>query len=313
MSLFFWSYPLVHAAVLVDALALDRWVREPPGRIHPVVWMGSLIGWARRRAPLSFGWRLVWGLGMATCIPALFAAILSAIVALPVVGPLAAVWVVTSCFAVRGLVDAGRRLADHAEDGDLEAARSDLGWLCSRDASSLEFTELTAGATESVAENASDSCVAPMFWLALGGVPGLVAYRCVNTLDAMVGYRGRYEWLGKASARLDDLLNLVPARTTAHLLLVMAKTVPGCDPARGWRILRRDRGQTSSPNAGWPMAAAAGLRGVELSKPGHYTLGRGLQPSSPATLRTACDLSDRAMTASVIILVCLMLGTAAWA
>ena len=139
-----------------------------------------------------------------------------------------------------------------------------------------------------------------------------MAYRCVNTLDAMVGYRGKYEWLGKASARLDDLLNLLPARLTAVGLLTMGWLVPGCIPARGLRVLLADRNQTSSPNAGWPMAATAGLLGVELAKAGHYTLGRGLNPASAQTLRTACRLSDWTMTTAVLCLVGAFLGVAIW-
>ncbi|MBO84246.1 MAG: cobalamin biosynthesis protein CobD [Deltaproteobacteria bacterium] len=311
VSIFPWSDPWLHAAVLAVAFALDRWLGEPPVRIHPVVWMGTAIGWARDRAPRGPVGGLVWGLGMAVLLPALAAGLLTVPVALPWIGPIYAVWLVTSCFAARGLVDAGERLAGHAEAGELADARTSLGWLCSRDPSGLELTELTAAATESVVENASDSVVAPMVWYALAGIPGLVVYRCVNTLDAMVGYRGKYEWLGKASARLDDLMNLIPARLTALMLLAAGATVPGCDPARGWRVFWRDGRKTSSPNAGRPMAAAAGLLGVELSKTGHYTLGAGLAPSSAASLRTACRISDRTMTAAIFLFVLAMVGVAA--
>ena len=312
MEAFAWQAPVAHAAVLTAALAIDRWVGEPPVRIHPVVWMGSLIGWARDRAPSGRARRFVWGVGMATLLPAA-ASLLVLPVLLPWVGPLYAVWLVTSCFAARGLVDAGQRLASHAEANELEEARGALGWLCSRDPTQLSLTELTAAATESVVENASDSVVAPMVWYALAGLPGLVAYRCVNTLDAMVGYRDRYEWLGKASARLDDLLNLLPARLTALALLAAGWLTPGCDVQRGWQVLWRDRNATSSPNAGWPMAATAGLLGVELAKVDHYTLGAGLAQSSAASLRLACRLSDRVMTASVVLLALGFAGFAGWA
>jgi len=116
--------------------------------------------------------------------------------------------------------------------------------------------------------------MAPLVAYALFGLPGAVAYRAVNTLDAMIGYRGRYEYLGKAAARLDDLLNLIPARLTAGLLLV-AGALARADVAGGVRVLGRDRRRTASPNAGWPMAAMAGLLGVTLEKPGHYRLGDG--------------------------------------
>ncbi len=311
MHLYPWTAPLHHAAVLLVALAIDRFVGEPPVRWHPVVWMGTAIGWSRDRAPQGRAARFLYGLAMAVGLPSAFAVVLVLPAMVPWVGPVYAVWLVTSCFAARGLVDAGRRLATHVEAEDLEASRAALGWLCSRDPSELDTTALTAAATESVVENASDSVVAPMIWYALGGLPGLVAYRCVNTLDAMVGYRGRYEWLGKASARLDDLLNLLPARLTALGLLVVGGLVPGCDPIRGWRVLWSDRHETASPNAGWPMAAAAGLVGVELSKAGHYTLGEGLSPASASALRTVCRLSDWTMTGAVLALVLAFVGAAA--
>src|SRR3954467_13894357 len=130
----------------------------------------------------------------------------------------------------------------------------------------LDEPLLVAASVESVAENMSDSFVAPLFYYALFGLPAAVAYRAVNTLDAMIGYRGRYEYLGKAAARLDDLLNLIPARLTAGLLLV-AGALRKADGGGGPLILRRARRATASPNAGWPMATVAGLLSVCLAKP----------------------------------------------
>jgi adenosylcobinamide-phosphate synthase len=131
-------------------------------------------------------------------------------------------------------------------------------------------------------------------------VPGAVAYRAVNTLDARVGYRGRYEWLGKASARLDDLLNLVPARVTAVLLLV-AGAVTGGDARRGAAVLLRDGGRTESPNAGRPMAAMAGILGVELEKVGHYRLGDPLGPVTADTIAAAWRVAAGAALAAAAL------------
>ena len=306
MSLWPWDAPLLHAAVLLAALLWDRFLGEPPVRLHPVVWMGNAIGWMRARAPASPAAAFAWGALMAVVLP-LGAALLSLPVLVPFVGPFIAVWLLTSCFAARGLTDAGLRVAEALRSGDLEAGRAGLGWLCSRDPSALGATEVAAAATESGAENSSDSLVAPLLWYAIGGLPAALAYRCVNTLDAMVGYRGKYEWLGKASARLDDLLNLVPARLTALLLLAS-----GGARRRGLQVLWRDRGRTESPNAGWPMAAMAGLVGVSLSKVGHYTLGAGLGPCTPAALEQASVICDRAMRGFALLLLgLLLLGAAA--
>jgi adenosylcobinamide-phosphate synthase len=161
--------------------------------------------------------------------------------------------------------------------------------LCSRDPTELDEPLIVAATLESLAENASDSGIAPLLYFCIGGVPGAVFYRAVNTLDAMIGYHGRYEYFGKASARLDDLLNWVPARLTA-LLLLLAGLVLGRDTRQGWRILRRDARKTESPNAGRPMATVAGLLRVELEKRGHYRLGDGFEPLTPSKIRHAWQL-----------------------
>jgi adenosylcobinamide-phosphate synthase len=117
-------------------------------------------------------------------------------------------------------------------------------------------------------------------------LPGAVFYRAANTLDAMIGYHGIYEWLGKTAARQDDLLNLVPARLTT-LLILLAGWITGKDARRGWRVLRRDARKTESPNAGRPMATMAGLLGVELEKVGHYRLGDRVEALSVSKIDEA--------------------------
>jgi adenosylcobinamide-phosphate synthase len=142
---------------------------------------------------------------------------------------------------------------------------------------------------QSLAENISDSFVAPLFYFALLGVPGAIAYRAINTLDSMVGYRGQYEALGKASARLDDVANLIPARLTAALLL-LAGLLTRCNVAEGWRVFWRDRRKTPSPNGGRPMAMMAGLLGVRLEKKGVYVLGDEINSLTPETVGLAWRL-----------------------
>jgi len=161
---------------------------------------------------------------------------------------------------------------------------------------------VAAAAIESLAENLSDSFVAPLVAYALFGLPGAVAYRAVNTLDAMIGYRGRYEYLGKAAARLDDLLNLIPARVSAGLLLV-AGALTRADVAGGIRVLGRDRRATASPNAGWPMATMAGLLGVTLEKPGHYRLGDGPAAVAPSDIDRAWRIVAVAAALAAVVAV----------
>jgi adenosylcobinamide-phosphate synthase len=194
-----------------------------------------------------------------------------------------------STFALRALAEAARHVERALEEGALEQARFRLRSLCSRDPSALEPRQLVAATIESVAENASDSVVAPLFYYALFGIPGALFYRAVNTLDAMIGYHGKYEYLGKASARLDDALNFVPARLTAFLLL-FAGWLRGRPTRSGWSVWRRDAHLTESPNAGRPMAVMAGLLGVQLEKMGHYRLGDPTEPLSVDKIREACGV-----------------------
>jgi adenosylcobinamide-phosphate synthase len=302
--------PALHAAsVLAGALALDLAVGEYPARLHPVVWMGRVISWLERRAPT--GGRagpLVYGAVMALAVPALFAggALLLCRAARPhpVLSIALEAALLKSTFAVRALGEAAGAVAGALRRGTLDEARAALGALCSRDPSRLDAPLVAAAAVESVAENASDSAVAPLLWWAVLGVPGAVAYRAVNTLDARVGYRGRYEWLGKASARLDDLLNLVPARLTAALLL-LAGVACGADARRGLAVLRRDGARTESPNAGRPMAVMAGLLGVRLEKVGHYRLGDPGGPVTAETIGTAWRIAALATVAAAVLAVAL--------
>lgn len=274
-------------AALAAALLLDLGLGEYPNRLHPVVWMGWMIRLFERGAPRAPAPAFVYGLGMALLIPALFGLGAWWVSDLPWVGWVAAVFLLKSTMALRALGLAGVGVSGPLAADDLAAARLGLRSLCSRDPSALEAPALAAGAIESLAENLSDSWVAPLFWLLVGGVPGAVVYRAVNTLDASVGYRGRYEWLGKASARLDDALNLIPARLTALLLLVGAATLLREPAARGLRVGLRDRGVTESPNAGWPMATMAGILGVSLEKAGHYRLGAEGRPPEGADITRA--------------------------
>jgi adenosylcobinamide-phosphate synthase len=283
-----WPEALLALAI---AFALDALAGEYPALLHPVVWMGHAIGLLERRAPAGPPRaQLLYGAGMAVGLPALFAAGAWALAAAARPWPLAHLAVVAlllkPTFAVRALGLAADEVRDALAAGDLASARYRLRSLCSRDASRLTGPQISAAAVESVAENLSDSFVAPVLWYVVAGLPGAVAYRALNTLDARIGYHGKYEWLGKASARLDDLANLVPSRLTAALLLCSG-LVSGADVLRGWRVLRRDGGKTESPNAGQPMSAMAGLLGVALEKVDHYRLGDAVEEVGPHTIDRA--------------------------
>jgi adenosylcobinamide-phosphate synthase len=283
---------VVELGALGGAIIADRLLGEWPNAIHPVVWMGKMIQTLERWVPAS-GRRvhLVAGTIIAAVVPTTFAAASVVVVGLarpyPILGFAAGVVLLKSTFALRALAEAARQVERALEEGAIEDARRGLRSLCSRDPSALKPPELVAATIESVAENASDSFVAPLFYFALFGIPGAIFYRGVNTLDAMIGYHGKYEYLGKVSARLDDLMNYVPARLTACLLL-FGGWVRGRRTRAGWTVWQRDAHTTESPNAGRPMAVMAGLLGVQLEKVGHYRLGDPLEPLSVSKIREAC-------------------------
>jgi adenosylcobinamide-phosphate synthase len=272
--------------VLALAVAADTLFGEPPARFHPVVAMGRAIALAERRAPaspplaLAYG-ALIAGGGGIGCWVGTRAALRALRHFAPPLALVAGALVLKSTFAVRALDDAATAVVLALRADDLGTARARLGALVSRDTTTLSRPLVAAAAVESVAENLSDSFVAPLFWYALLGGPGAVAYRFVNTADAMLGYRGRYEYLGKAAARLDDAANWLPARLSA-LLLVAAAWLRGADARGAWRVMWQHHGRTASPNAGWPMSAAAGALGIRLEKVGHYSLGDGTPPRTAA-------------------------------
>jgi adenosylcobinamide-phosphate synthase len=280
-------------ACLALAIALDALLGEPHARWHPVAAMGQVIASCERRAPraphaaVAYGAMLAVG-GTLVCFLATRRLLALADRHTPMLSlPMRAIALKTT-FAVRALDDAALDVATPLAVGDLPAARSGLRALVSRETAGLDEGRVAAAAVESVAENLADSFVAPLFWYALLGVPGAVAYRFANTCDAMLGYRGRYEYLGKFAARLDDSLSWLPARLTAAAL-VSACVLTRTNPRGAWQTMWRHHARTASPNAGWPMSAAAGALGVRLEKLGHYTLGAGQLPDA-ATIHAATAL-----------------------
>jgi len=296
------------AVALAAAFLLDLVVGEPWTPLHPVVWMGRVIAPLKRLAPHRARIEL--------CVGALYVVVVTcgfagatwlaqrALSEMPGVARAFEVYVLFGCFALKGLVAAGEDLRRALLASDLASARRGLQSLCSRDASDLEAHELAGAAIESLTENASDSVVAPLFYYALFGLPGAVFYRAANTLDAMVGYRGRFEHLGKVAARLDDGLNLIPSRLTA-LALWCAGALLKLDLRGGLRVWWRDRGATESPNAGHPMAMGAGLLGVRLDKRGAYVLGEGLGAPDGQALQRAQSLVR--LTGWLFVSACLLL------
>jgi adenosylcobinamide-phosphate synthase len=301
---------LVPPLALIAAFVLDLAFGEPPNLVHPVAWLGGAIGWGRDWALATNSWlQLVRGAVVAIAICAAAAAFAEALVRPVAAWPWASfaltAIVLKPLFAVRALRDAAFAVRDALTCDDLPRARAALSSLCSRDAASLGAPSLCAAAVESLAENASDSIVAPFFYYAVFGLKGAAFYRAANTLDAMIGYHGKLERVGKFAARLDDVLNVLPARFTALLLLVSGIGTAGVH--RGFAVLLRDGGRTESPNAGRPMAAMAGLLGVELAKENAYRLGDPLRPIEARDITAAWRLVLRATVGALLVAVVVLL------
>ena len=278
--------------VLAVAVLLDLIMGEAPARLHPTVWIGKTVALAERIAPKTKWGGLLAGLLMALLIPGLWVtAAYFAAQGLRAVHPVAYILVgallLKTTFAVKMLHQVAAQVRGLLLRGDTDQVRANMHSLVSRDPSTLTADQATAATVESVAENTTDSFIGPWLAFALFGLPGAVAYRAINTLDSMIGYHGEYEHLGKASARLDDLINLIPARLSALLLVIASGILPGQKAAGAWRIMWRDHGRTESPNAGWTMSGMAGALGVELEKVGHYRLGDPTRPLRPQDITRA--------------------------
>ncbi len=293
------------ATAVAAALAADALLGEPPEPVHPTVLMGRAISLyekrvlALRRGDPDDARRLrLAGLILALTLPALaFAAARVALRAVPAnlrwTLEVSLLWTTIS---MRGLARCAVAVERELEGGDLEVARARVGEIVGRDTERLSEGEVARAAVESVAENASDGVVAPMLYGLFLDAPGALAYKAINTLDSMVGHASPpYRDLGRASARLDDLANLLPARLTA----LAAAAVSG-NFARAWKIVRLHGPLTRSPNAGWAEAAFAGALGLALGGANSYggavregpTLGVG-RPPEAADIRRAVRLMRR--------------------
>ena len=296
------TWPLAALTVLLAGL-LDALFGEPPNALHPVAWLGRLIAALDRRCPRGGPRReLAWGVLLVAITSAVAAAVGVALAL--VLGhlpwwlalPLGAV-ALKVAFSLRGLIDAGRTV-QRALETDTEAARAGLLALVSR-SRDLEPPQIASAAIESLAENLSDSVVAPLLCFALFGLPGALVYRAINTMDAMVGYHGRYEYLGKPAARLDAAANWIPARLTGLLLVALAGVRGRGAAARA--ALRRQRRRSSSPNKLWTIAPMAGALDVQLEKPGAYVVGLSDRAPTGRTIGEAAAIVWQAGAVSILL------------
>lgn len=295
------------AMVMLLAFCLDLVMGDPRWLPHPVREMGRAISalekGLRGLFPATPGGERAAGAVLALVLPVgsfwLGWAVLWLCGRLaPWLGLAAEVLLCSQCLAARELKKESIAVYRELERGDLSAARTAVARIVGRDTGSLTAEGVTKAAVETVAENTSDGEIAPLFWMAIGGAPLALAYKAVNTMDSMVGYRNeKYQYFGTAAARLDDLVNWLPARMAA-LVMVALCPLAGLDAEGAFRVWRRDRKKHKSPNSAQTEAAMAGALGVQLAGDAWYfgelhhkpTLGDDLRPVRPADIKKADQL-----------------------
>lgn len=282
------------ATLLAAAMALDAALGEPRwlwSRLpHPAVLMGRAVGWLDGRLNRGAGQRAKGVLA----VLALVAGAGTLGLVLTQAGPLVEIIIAAILLAQRSLVDHVRAVADGLRlsvgDGRLMVAR-----IVSRDTAAMEPPDIARAAIESAAENLSDGVIAPAFWFLVAGLPGILIYKVVNTADSMIGYRTpRFEAFGWAAARLDDLLNLAPARLTAALIWAVG------GGRGGWGGIIADAGRHKSPNAGWPEAAMARALDLALAGPRVYDGARRDYPWVNGTARRDIGADDIAGAVAIL-------------
>ncbi|MBS7807008.1 cobalamin biosynthesis protein CobD [Variovorax sp. PCZ-1] len=301
---------MVLCGALCVALLLDHVWGEPPVRWHPVVWMGRYLhaaaGWfapVQDNAPETkrVFWQgaLYWSVG-ALVVCTIFVLIEHLALQLP--WALAAILLGLALKPLLSMAMLCNEVAavEEALSLSLQLGRERLSRLVSRPTQDLSETQVREAAIETLAENLNDSVVSPLLWFVIGGLPAAALYRFANTADAMWGYPGMHggrdwQWAGKWAARADDVLSWPGARLTALLVWCWHAK------AFSWETLREQARQTPSPNSGWPMAAFALTLGVQLSKPGAYTLHPGGQVVQRRHLAAAISLARKVLFAGVLI------------
>ncbi|MFC1951207.1 cobalamin biosynthesis protein [Chloroflexota bacterium] len=269
--------------ILLIAIAVDLTIGEYPRFMHPVEWLGPLITIEIKAAPknnkkaqFAYGTLVVL-----LTVAAIGAGVYYLLAYLKGINYwayiLVAAFLLKSTFSARKLCWDIYKIKKPLDENDMQQARQRVSYVVSRDTARLEKPQVVSAAVESLAESTADSIVSPLIWFLVLGVPGAVAYRVINTFDARIGYRGVYEHLGKFAARLDDIVNYIPARISG-LLIVIAAYLSQSSGRVAWCTMLQDHKQTSSPNAGWPMSAMAGALNTQLEKTGHYSLGTASVP-----------------------------------
>ena len=289
---------------VVGGFVLDALFGDPAWLPHPVVFMGKVIarleGFLRPRLPKTPRGEVLGGAIVAFCLPVgtlvFTGAVCRGAARLhPLLGLAVQMFWCAQALAARGLVQESTNVYRELIKPDLPAARRAVSRIVGRDTAALTAEGVTKAAVETVAENASDGVIAPLFYMLLGGAPLALTYKAINTMDSMLGYKNeRYLYFGRVPAKLDDAANYLPSRL-AGLLWVAAAAFTRNDAKGAWKIWRRDRRRHASPNSAQTESACAGALGVQLAGPAYYfgqyypklTIGDALRPIEPEDILRA--------------------------
>lgn len=265
---------IYHIAAIVLAYFIDLLIGDPPNWPHPVKWFGGIIHffdvhWNQGKNRKLKGFTMVIALIIVVfCVSFLIVRFFYHLH--PIAGIVVEAVLISTTIAQKSLRDAAIEVVRPLQANNLPEARVKLSYIVGRDTDSLPEAEIVRGTVETVAENTSDGITAPLFWSLIGGAPFALVYRLINTCDSMVGYRNdKYGEFGNASARLDDVVNWLPSRFTAFVMLFVMKPKRTSSKI-AWSILIRDARKHPSPNSGWGEAAVAAILGIQLGGTNFY-------------------------------------------
>jgi len=279
------------------ALLIDLIVGDPANLPHPVIYFGKLITRLEDllyKKDISNEQKLIRG-GVLVFIVILLVFGLSWLFLYflglihPLLKVLASIWLISTTIAVKGLGQAGNKIKDLLANNDIKMARKEVSFIVGRDTENLDDKGIIRATVETIAENIVDGVTSPLFFAIIGGAPLALTYRAINTMDSMLGYKNeKYLYFGRVAARVDDLFNLIPARLTSLVIIIIAILLPGYAGFNSLQIVRRDARKHPSPNSGFTESAVSGALGIQLGGVNYYqgvisnrpTIGDKLNPLS---------------------------------
>jgi len=307
--------------ILAGGIILDLVIGDPDFIPHPVVIIGKMISFLEERLNNNSKTKMneiLRGSILTTII--VLVSYFSTFFILKMVydlnqflGIIITVYLFSTTIAIKGLAEAGNGIYQALISGDLELARQKTAMIVGRDTENISKSDIIRATVETIAENTSDGIIAPLFFFFLGGVPMAMTYKAVNTMDSMLGHKNnKYLYFGRPSAKLDDLVNYIPARITAYIFWFIA-LLPNYDSKKAWKIIKRDAQKHPSPNAGYPEAAAAGALSIRLGGINYYQgkkefrayLGDDLSPEDIKEIKKMIKLMYYSTAFFIIIMIIL--------